>query len=111
MENLQYIGLRDLAEEEQEVVKKVTEHETSRLARKLTNIQEIIVHVKAHGEGKPKKYEVHTRVNIPSKTVLESSKVQSWELPAALHESFDDITKQVSHIFKTDVSRPHPHHE
>lgn len=102
-EQIQFIGVSELAPEEQAVVSKLSTEHYEKLNRILkNNIENMTVHVKCYAkEGEKKKFSLHVRVKIPSHAVMESCKSHDFDLARALHKSFDDLRTQVEHRFHT----------
>ncbi len=102
-ELIQFIGVSELAPEEQAVVSKLSTEHYEKLNRILkNNIENMTVHVKCYAkEGEKKKFSLHVRVKIPSHAVMESCKSHDFDLARALHKSFDDLRVQVEHRFHT----------
>ncbi len=96
---IQFVGLKELSEEETSVVTEVATAEYEKLMKKVHNITSALVHLKVYGEGQTKKFAVHVRINLPS-LLLESCKSHDWDLPTALHKSFEDIAHQAEHKLK-----------
>jgi len=106
-ETIQFVGLNELDADEQEVVQRLSTEHYEKIKRSVKNIVSMIVHLKTYGgEGKKKKYAVHVRLHVPTRAVFESCKSHDWELPRAMHKSFDDIRHQIAHKLRTDVTRP-----
>jgi ribosome-associated translation inhibitor RaiA len=102
-ELIQFIGVSELAPEEQAVVSRLSTEHYEKLNRILkNNIENMTVHVKCYAkEGEKKKFSLHVRVKIPSHAVIESCKSHDFDLARALHKSFDDLRTQVEHRFHT----------
>ena len=100
-ENSQFVGLKELSDDEQEVIRNLSLEQYGKFLRLVPNMEGMVVHIRVYEkESAKKKYAVHVRVNIPSKSILESCKSHDWELPASLHKSFEDIEHQMQHKFK-----------
>ena len=71
----------------------------------MKNLTNMKVHIKTYQkEGAKKKYSVHIQVSYPG-GILESCKSHDFELPRAVHKSFDDIRTQIKHKFHSDTNR------
>lgn len=105
-EVLQFVGLKDLSIEEQTSVNEIATKEFEKVKQKLNNIISLIVHLKSYKkEGGKNKYSLHIRVLAPTQ-IIESCKSHDWDLVRALRKSFEDIHRQIEHIFKTNATRP-----
>ena len=108
-EVLQFVGLKDLEPEEQDVVQSLSTEYFGKIKREVHNVTNIIVHVKAAGKvpgaQKRKRYSVKVRSLSPGLS-LESSKSDDYELPRAVHQTFEDILTQIKHRLRTDTTRP-----
>ncbi len=98
-EIIQFVGLKELTPEEQEVVKKISEHHYNKIKRAIKNRASLVLHIKCYSEkGKRKKFSLHIKVLSPTKT-FTSDKVHDWELEKALHKAFNDLPEQIHHEF------------
>ncbi len=105
-EFVQFVGLNELAPEEQQVVKDISIDGFDKLQRDVKTISKLVVHIKKYSEtGERHKYSLHVRLNA-STQVIESCKAQDWDLVRALRKSFDDLKHQVAHRFHSDSTRP-----
>lgn len=103
---IQFIGVSDLKAEEQDVVQTLSREYHEKIKRQLNNITDISVHVKVYEkEGNRRKYSLHVKVACPS-VMFAADNADSWELPAALHASFQDIQNQIKHRLHTDTTKP-----
>ena len=101
MEQIQYIGLEQLNEEEKSTLNKLSTEYYEKIKRTLKNETTIIVHIKEHKKvGNRKKYSLHIRVQAPTKP-FDSEKAD-WELAKVIHESFKDLERQIQHRLHTD---------
>ncbi|MEM4282119.1 MAG: hypothetical protein QXU88_00500 [Candidatus Woesearchaeota archaeon] len=108
-EVLQFVGIRELEPEEQEVLHRLSTEYYEKIKRDLPNLIGVTVHVKCYEkEGRRKKYSLHVRVGAPTK-VIESCNADDWEFSRAIHKAFKDVRQQIVHIFRTDVTRPKPY--
>ena len=105
-EVIQFIGLNDISVEDQDTVKVLSGEYFDKIKRLANDLTNVVVHVKFHQkEGGKKKYALNVKVIIPG-NIFESNNQDSWELPAAVHMSFDSILNQINHKLRTDTSRP-----
>ncbi len=103
---IQFIGVNELAPEEQEIVQNLTTENYGKIAALLQNLTDLVVHVKTHDdEGKRKKYTFKIRCVAPTH-IFESKKGFDWDVARALHKGFHDLIKQIEHKMHSDTSRP-----
>lgn len=111
-EVIQYVGVTALAPEEQDVIQSLTQEYHEKIKRELHNLTDLVVHAQAAGvvagKEKRKRYSLHIRAMCPGHT-FESSKSDDYELPRAVHRSFEEILAQIMHTLRTDVTRPKPY--
>ena len=97
MEEIQYVGLKELTDEEQDSLRKLCTEHYAKLQR-IHAAQSFFVHVKVYEKaGARKKYALHLKVTLASNKIIESCKSHDWELHAALHKSFEEIEHQLQH--------------
>jgi hypothetical protein len=113
-EVIQFIGLKELLPEEQDLVQSLTTKGYEKIKRDLRNTTSLLVHVKrykkaAATEEKRQKYSVHVKVVAATRRPIVSCKAHDWELARALHKAFNDIRNQLKHAFYTDETRPKPY--
>jgi hypothetical protein len=106
-EIIQFVGLKDATPEEQETINDLSTEYFTKIKRDLPGMSDMVVHLKTYGDiedkQKRRKYSLHVRAVDP-RNVFESGKSDDWDLPRALHKSFQDIQKQIQHKLHTDVS-------
>jgi hypothetical protein len=114
-EIIQFVGVHDLEPSEQDSVQLLTTEYFEKIKRELHNLTNLVVHVQTEGvkkgrdkEDKRKRYSLHVRSVSPG-FVFESSKNDDYELPRALHKSFEEILSQIQHRLRTDVTHPKPY--
>lgn len=107
-EIVQFVGLKSLSSEEQEVLYRLSLEYLDKVRRSVQGpISTLVVHVKKYNSaGKRKKFSLHVRCIVASKEIFESCKSHDWDLPRALHKSFEDLRQQIAHKLRTDVTRP-----
>ncbi|GEM_PF-1016152 len=108
---LQFVGVKDLTIEEQELINDLSTKEFEKVKQSLKNTISMIIHVKNHGKkGAKNKYALHIRVIAPT-GIIESCKSHDWDLARALRKSFEDIKNQIEHKFKGNSTREHKSHQ
>ena len=107
MDNVQFIGLRQLDEIQQQEVRGLVGEYFPKIERKFKNAQ-LVVHVKLYSKGGKPKYAIHIKA-ISGKILFESSHAHAYELAKSFHMAFNDVLKQILHKFRTDVSRKKPY--
>lgn len=105
-ELIQFIGLNELTPDEQKIIKTISQDSHDKIRRKLNNITNMSVHVKAYSkEGSKKKYSMHVKVAAPTH-VFDSSNMEDWDLPTAMHMAIESILHQIQHRLHNDRTRP-----
>lgn len=111
-EVIQFVGVSALTPDEQDVIQSLAQEYYEKIRRELHNLTDLVVHTQASGgvEGKDKRkrYSLHVRAMCPGQH-FESSKSDDYELPRAVHRSFEEILAQITHKLRTDVTRPKPY--
>lgn len=111
-ENIQFVGIKELSPEEQDVVQSLTTEYFSKIKREINNVTDLVVHVKTAGKSgdrdKRKRYTLMVRAMFPG-FVIESKDSDDYELPKAMHQSFEEILSQIHHKLRTDSTRPKPY--
>lgn len=101
-ENIRYVGVKELKEEEKATIDKLSSEYYSKIKRTIRNITSLIVHVKEYKKNNSKeKHSIHVRLISPGKTI-ESCKAHDWDLAKALHKAFNDIITEIKHTFHTE---------
>ena len=109
-EILQFVGLKDLSPDEQDIVHKLSTEYFEKVKRATKNLTNIKVHIKCYKkEGSKKKYSVHVHVHLPSNAIIESCKSHDFELQKTIHAAFQDVQEQLRHKLRTDDQRPKPY--
>lgn len=101
-ENIRYIGIKQLKEEEKTRINELSSEYYPKIKRLVRNITSLIIHVKEYEkEGTKIKYSLHVRLIMPGKTI-ESCKSHDWNLAKALHKSFNGLITEIQHTFHTE---------
>jgi hypothetical protein len=116
-EVIQFVGLKDLSASDQGVVQNLTAKYYNQLKRYTKNFTSLVIHVKSYEKktakgtektrGK-KKYSVHIKVAVPTRT-FASSKAVDWDLNRVIHQAFKNVEGEIVHRFKDDVSYKKPY--
>jgi hypothetical protein len=107
MEQIQYIGLEQLNDEEKGILKQLSTEYNEKIKRTLKDETTIIIQIKEHKKvGDRKKYSLHLRVKAQAKS-FETEKID-WELTQVIHESFKDLERQIQHKLHTDDQENKP---
>jgi hypothetical protein len=111
-ETIQFVGMKDLTPEEQDVVQSLSTEYFEKIKREIQNNTDLTVHIKTDGvsatHNKRKRYTLMIRAVFPG-FVIESKDSDDYELPKALHQSFEEIISQIHHRLRTDSTRPKPY--
>ena len=98
MEQIKIIGIKELNEEEIDIVNKLAKEYYSKVQRAIKNITSIVIHVKIYNvTGKRKQYEVNVKVVAPTKSF--DSKAVEWDLAKALHMALGKVERMIEHRF------------
>jgi protein-tyrosine phosphatase len=102
MEPIQFIGLNELDEVDQDMVQTLTTEYYDKIQRELKNLTSLVVHIKsAEKEGHRHRYDVTVRAEAPTR-IFESSKspqAACWDLASALHNAFKNLEREITHAF------------
>jgi len=104
-EVIQFIGVSELNEEEQEIVKRLSEEYYEKIRVSLHNLTSLAVHVKTQkddaeeGKEKQKKFSIKVRAIAPTH-VFESTHASDWDLARTLHKAFKNIEHEIEHKLK-----------
>lgn len=102
MEHIQFIGLNELEDVDQQMVQTLATEYYGKIQRELKNLTSVVIHIKDYGKGGHRqKYSVHVRVIAPTK-VFESSKSRDaahWDIASAIHSAFKNIEREIQHEF------------
>jgi hypothetical protein len=109
-EKIQYVGLRDLDEQEREAIEEIATKYHDKIKRKTKNQTSLILHIKVHGAhkdkchgeededyGKKKKFGVHLKVLSPMH-VFESED-SDFDIRKAANLVFEHMLNQIEHKF------------
>lgn len=107
MDDVQFIGLRQLDEVQQQEVRGLVGEYCKKIQRKLKDA-EFTVHVKLYSKGGKPKYAIHVKA-ISGKILFESSHAHDYDLARAFHKAFNEILKQILHRYRSDVTRKKPY--
>ena len=109
-EILQFVGLKALTAEEQDIVNRLSTPYFEKIKRAARNLTNIKVHIKCYEkEGDKKKYSIHVHVKIPTHAIIESCKSHDYELQKSIHAAFQDVQAQLKHKLRTDDQKPKPY--
>lgn len=112
-EVIQFIGVADLDEAEQEIVKRLSTEYYEKIKIALHNLTSMAVHVKTQkddaDEGKEKsrkKFSIKVRAIAPTH-VFESAHASDWDLARTLHKAFKNIEHEIEHKLKVSDQNLH----
>ena len=98
MENIKIIGMKNLNEDELEVVKGLANEYYEKIQRIIKNIDSVIIHIKTFDTtGERKRYEIKLKVIAPTKSFDAQS--SEWDLAKAVHVVFNEMQKIIEHRF------------
>ncbi len=107
MDDVQFIGLRQLDEDQQSEVRGLVGEYQKKILRKFKDAT-LAVHVKLYSKGGRPKYAIHVKA-ISGKILFESSHGHDYDLAKSFHMAFNDILKQILHSYRSDVTRKKPY--
>ncbi|MEK6823093.1 MAG: hypothetical protein AABY13_04640 [Nanoarchaeota archaeon] len=108
-EMIQYIGLKDLTDDERGALEEVCSKHYDKIKRQMHNITSLTVHVKTHGShkdkchgeeevaDKKKKYSMHLRVIAP--THIFESEDAAFDIRKVANVVFEHMMNQIEHKF------------
>lgn len=109
MEIIQFKGLKELSDEEKDVLNEISAEYYPKIKREMHNITSIELHVKVHSKGgSKKKYTAHLRVIAPTR--IFEAEHHDWDLPRALRRAFDAMIFELLKAFKKDTDYHKTHH-
>ena len=102
MEPIQFIGLNELEDVDQDMVQTLTSEYYDKIQQELKNVTSLVVHIKALEKGGHRnRYEITVRAEAPTR-IFESNKgpeAASWDLASALHNAFKNLEREITHAF------------
>ena len=108
---IQFVGLNNLDERDQEQIKEIFLKEFQKVEREIRNINNVRVHFKIYEKGGNKKYSVKMLINAPTKpvTVNHMTEPASWDPVACVHKLIEKAVSEIKHKYKTDSSYDKPY--
>ncbi len=101
MEQIKYIGMEKLKDDEIDTVTALSEEHYAKLSRYLPNIASMTVHVKLHSDNGPKdmrkNYDVHVKAVAATRAFI--AKAHGWTLELVMKDVFSNLTREIEHIF------------
>jgi hypothetical protein len=112
-EVIQFIGVKDLSEEEQAIVNTLSTEYYGKIKTYMHNLTSVAVHIKTQKdeagkdkEKKRKKFSIKVRVMAPTH-VFESKHASDWDLARTLHKAFKNIEHEIEHKLKVSDQNLH----
>ncbi|MCX6707747.1 MAG: hypothetical protein NT001_06445, partial [Candidatus Woesearchaeota archaeon] len=103
MEIIQFKGLKELEDDEKEILNEISTEYYPKIKKKVHNMASVEVHVKAHSkQGSKKKYSVHIKVIAP--THIFESESDDWNLVRTLREAYESMLVELEKAFKKDTA-------
>jgi len=99
MEKIQFIDLKKLEPDQQDVVKKISTEYYGKIERELRNITALVIHIKEYKKGH--KFSIHMRAEAPT-GIFESKKAADWDLARTMHKAFKDLEREIQHAIHKD---------
>jgi len=103
MENISYLGLKKLDDNEIDIINKLTERFYPKVNRNFEGVNLAINIKKYEAEGKRAKYSIHLKADHPDIKNVLAAKQFDWDLATALHKTFDNLLNEIKHKFKKEV--------
>lgn len=103
MDQIQFVGLKELEDVDQEMVQKLCTEYYGKIKRMLNNEVDVKVHIKTYKEeGARHKYSINISANAPTVKFDASKQSQkaTWDLASAVHEQFKGLMREIEHHFK-----------
>jgi cytoplasmic iron level regulating protein YaaA (DUF328/UPF0246 family) len=101
MEIIQFKGLKELEDDEKEILNQVSTEYYPKIKKKLHNTASVELHIKAHSkQGSKKKYSVHLKVIAPTK--IFESESDDWDLVRTLRKAYEAMLVELEKAFKKD---------
>lgn len=115
MVTTQFIGIKNLTDKEQELVKATSASYLDKVDRALPNLEEITIQIKEHSaakkpeadETKRKKFSIKIKAAF-GKKVLETSSF-GWDLHKVLHKTFKEMETHIAHTLRNETSYKKPY--
>jgi hypothetical protein len=112
-EMIQYIGVRDLTEEERLALEAVVLSYHEKVKRKARNATSLTIHIKAHGtpvdggkdNDKQRKYSLHVKLISPSRTLEASS--ADYDIRRMTHMALTALLNEIEHHFHDESGVAH----
>jgi hypothetical protein len=100
---IQFIGLGDLSDEEQDIVKTLATEYQDKIQKQMEKPTSIVIHIKTYkSEGSKKKFSVNIKTVAASHT-HEVKNAADWDLARTLHKAFKNMERLVLHKTHTDT--------
>lgn len=100
---IDYSGLNELPEQEQEILKELVVEYSEKLDIKLPPTTRVAIDVKLYGKkGERKKYSIHARLNVPDQVL--TAEATDWDLERTAHKVMKKVEAELKHTFK-DIER------
>lgn len=101
MEQIKYIGMDKLSEQEMEIVMKFSEEHFVRLQRYISNLGGMAVHIKLHsdsgGKDRRKNYEVSLKAMAATK--IYTATAEGWVLDKVMKDVCKNLERELEHMF------------
>ncbi|MBD3249428.1 hypothetical protein GF336_05260 [Candidatus Woesearchaeota archaeon] len=106
--NVEFVGLNNLHEEDQKRIKEIIYKDYIKLERELKKINKLRLHFKQQKKGGRKKYSVHLMIDARSKPITASGvyTAAQWDPIASVHNVLEKARQQIIKKFRTDESYP-----
>jgi len=101
MEQLKYIGMEKLNDQEVEIVMKFSEEHFVRLHRMVDNLAGMAVHVKVHSDHGPKDRRKNYEVSLKAiaETKIFTATAEGWVLDKVMKDVCKNLERELEHMF------------
>jgi len=103
---IRFIGLRDLTQEEANLISVLVEEYKLKLQREISDFTLNVAIKKRTKTGSKIKYSIHTKLEAPA-TILVSQAFD-WDLARTTHKAMKKLENELQHKFKTKGHLPKP---
>lgn len=101
---IRYIGLKNLRPLQIKEVEEISERNFDRIRRDFKDATLVVYIKKQDRLGKPM-FSVNLRLDDASIRNILLAKETDWDLPRVMHKVFDNLSNEINHKFKTNVTR------
>lgn len=101
---ISYIGLKKLRPLQIKEVEEISERNFDKIRRDFKDATLVVYIKKKDRIGKPM-FSVNLRLEDASIRNIMLAKETDWDLPRVMHKAFNNLTNEINHRFKGEVTR------